>query len=122
MLQRGIDQNDLSGAIMIVTKPNRRDNFNVKGVFLPAEEGNFNRQIMPIIQHVQTEDNGEQIVRNLDLPFTQSSSMAQRIAKINLFKARQQLMTLPCKLTAFKYNVGDVVITLDRFGFSNGGV
>jgi len=119
-----ITEDDLMGAITINTKPSRRDNFNaVKGVFLPAEEGNFQpTDYAPITSSTfETEDNGEQVFTNLDLPFTQSSSMAQRIAKINLFKARQQLtMTLPCKLTAFKHNVGDtIMVTLDRFGFSS---
>ena len=119
-----ITEDDLVSAITIHTKPSRRDNFNaVKGVFLPAEEGNFQpTDYAPITSSTfETEDNGEQVFTNLDLPFTQSSSMAQRIAKINLFKARQQLtMTLPCKLTAFKHNVGDtIMVTLDRFGFSS---
>ena len=119
-----ITEDDLMGAITINTKPSRRDNFNaVKGVFLPAEEGNFQpTDYAPITSSTfENEDNGEQVFTNLDLPFTQSSSMAQRIAKINLFKARQQLtMTLPCKLTAFKHNVGDtIMLTLDRFGFSS---
>jgi hypothetical protein len=119
-----LTEDDLTGSISINTKPSRRDNFNaVKGVFLPAEEGNFQpTDYTPITSSVfQAEDNGEQVFTSLDLPFTQSSSMAQRIAKINLYKARQQLvMTLPCKLTAFKYNVGDtIMITLDRFGFSS---
>tara|TARA_R100000353_G_scaffold8071_1_gene9743 strand:+ start:1443 stop:4313 length:2871 start_codon:yes stop_codon:yes gene_type:complete len=119
-----ITEDDLRGAITINTKPSRRDNFNaVKGVFLPAEDGKFQpTDYTPVTSSTfETEDNGEQVFTNLDLPFTQSSSMAQRIAKINLFKARQQLtMTLPCKLTAFKHNVGDtIMVTLDRFGFSS---
>jgi len=119
-----LTEDDLMGAITINTKPSRRDNFNaVKGVFLPAEDGNFQpTDYTPVTSSTfETEDNGEQVFTNLDLPFTQSSSMAQRIAKINLFKARQQLvMTLPCKLTAFKHNVGDtIMVTLDRFGFSS---
>ncbi len=119
-----LTEDDLMGAITINTKPSRRDNFNaVKGVFLPAEDGNFQpTDYAPITSSTfETEDNGEQVFTNLDLPFTQSSSMAQRIAKINLFKARQQVtMTMPCKLTAFKHNVGDtIMVTLDRFGFSS---
>jgi hypothetical protein len=119
-----LTEDDLMGAITVNTKPSRRDNFNaVKGVFLPDEVGNFQpTDYTPITSSTfQSEDNGEQVFTNLDLPFTQSSSMAQRIAKISLFKARQQLvMTLPCKLTAFKYNVGDtIMVTLDRFGFSS---
>ena len=119
-----LTEDDLIGAVQINTKPSRRDNFNaVKGVFLPDEVGNFQpTDYTPITSSTfQAEDNGEQVFSNLDLPFTQSPSMAQRIAKINLFKARQQLvMTLPCKLTAFKHNVGDtIMVTLDRYGFSN---
>ncbi len=119
-----LTEDDLAGAVTVNTKPSRRDNFNaVKGVFLPDEVGNFQpTDYEPITSSTfEAEDNGEQVFTNLDLPFTQSSSMAQRIAKINLFKARQQLtMILPCKLTAFKYNVGDtIMVTLDRFGFSS---
>lgn len=119
-----LTEDDLAGAVTINTKPSRRDSFNaVKGVFLPDEVGNFQpTDYEPVTSSTfQSEDNGEQVFTNLDLPFTQSSSMAQRIAKINLFKARQQLvMILPCKLTAFKYNVGDtIMVTLDRFGFSS---
>ncbi len=119
-----LTEDDLMGAVQLNTKPSRRDNFNaVKGVFLPDEVGNFQpTDYTPITSSTfQAEDNGEQVFTNLDLPFTQSPSMAQRIAKINLFKARQQLvMTLPCKLTAFKYNVGDtIMVTLDRYGFSS---
>ena len=119
-----LTEDDLMGSVQLNTKPSRRDNFNaVKGVFLPDEVGNFQpTDYTPITSSTfQAEDNGEQVFTNLDLPFTQSPSMAQRIAKINLFKARQQLvMTLPCKLTAFKYNVGDtIMVTLDRYGFSS---
>lgn len=67
-----------------------------------------------------SEDQGERIWKEIDLPFTTSAGMAQRIAKIELEKARQQMTTVwPCKLTAFQAQAGDVVnLTNTRFGWS----
>ena len=47
--------------------------------------------------------------------------MAQRIAKVALFKNRQQMiLQVPMKLSAFTLQVGDTVqITVDRLGFSS---
>ena len=119
-----LTEDDLRGAISIITKSSRRDNFNaMKGIFLPSEDGNFQpTDYAPITSSTfETEDNSERVFAELDLPFTQSSIMAQRIAKIVLFKARQQLViSMPCKLTAFKLNIGDTVsVTLDKYGFSS---
>ena len=119
-----LTEDDLRGGISIVTKPSRRDNFNaVKGVFLPDETGNFQPTDYASVTSstFETEDGSERVFSELDLTFTQSSSMAQRIAKIALYKSRQQLViTMPCKLTAFKHNIGDtVMVTLDRYGFSS---
>ena len=119
-----LTEDDLRAGISIVTKPSRRDNFNaVKGVFLPDETGNFQpTDYAPITSSTfETEDGSERVFSELDLTFTQSSSMTQRIAKIALYKSRQQLViSMPCKLTAFKHNIGDtVMVTLDRYGFSD---
>jgi len=119
-----LTEDDLRGAISIATKSSRRENFNaVKGIFLPSEDGNFQPTDYAAITSstFETEDNSERVFAELDLPFTQSSSMAQRIAKIALFKGRQQLIiSMPCKLTAFKLNIGDTVsVTLDKYGFSS---
>jgi hypothetical protein len=119
-----LTEDDLRAGISIVTKPSRRDNFNaVKGVFLPEDVGNWQpTDYAPVTSSTfETEDGSERLFSELDLTFTQSSSMAQRIAKIALYKSRQQLViTMPCKLTAFKHNIGDtVMVTLDRYGFSS---
>jgi len=119
-----LTEDDLRAGISIVTKPSRRDNFNaVKGVFLPSESGEWQPTDYASITSstFEAEDGAERVFSELDLTFTQSSSMAQRIAKIALFKSRQQLViNMPCKLTAFKHNIGDtVMVTLDRYGFSS---
>jgi len=119
-----LTEDDLRGAISIVTKPSRRDNFNaIKGVFLPDENYNWQPTDYPAITSstFEEEDGSERVFNELDLTFTQSNTMAQRIAKIALYKSRQQLVIqMPCKLTAFKHNIGDtVMVTLDRYGFSS---
>lgn len=62
----------------------------------------------------------ELIWRDLDLAFTISPSMAQRIAKIELERVRRQAtIMLPCKLTAFPIQPGDVIsFTHGRYSWS----
>jgi len=61
------------------------------------------------------EDNDETIFGNVDLPFTTSPTMAQRIAKVVLFKNRQQMVIkAPMKLSAFTLQVGDTVPLFDQ--------
>ena len=118
-----LTDDDFAGPIQIVTKPSRRENFNaVKGQWI-AEETNWQLADYPTITSstFEAEDGNERIFRELDLPFTNSSAMAQRLAKLALFRSRQQIqLSGRMKLTAFKYDVGDTInITIDRFGFSS---
>lgn len=64
---------------------------------------------------------GEVVWRDLELPFTTSPSMAQRLAKIELERTRQDIVvTLPLKLGALKSQAGDVVdLTIDRYGWAS---
>ena len=118
-----LTDDDFAGPIQIVTKPSRRENFNaVKGQWI-AEETNWQLADYPSITSstFEAEDGNERIFRELDLPFTNSNAMAQRLAKLALFRSRQQIqLSGRMKLTAFKYDVGDTInITIDRFGFSS---
>ena len=118
-----LDEDDLRGAIQVQTRASRRDSFNsVKGIYVAPDE-NYQPTDYPEITNATyvTEDAGEKVTTELDLPFTDSTTMAQRIAKIHLEQGRQQLMiNYPAKLTAFKLQVGDtVMITNERFGFSS---
>ena len=118
-----LTDDDFAGSIQIVTKPSRRENFNaVKGQWI-AEETNWQLADYPPVTSAtfEAEDGNERIFRELNLPFTNSSAMAQRLAKLALFRSRQQIqLSGRMKLTAFKYDVGDTInITIDRFGFSS---
>ena len=118
-----LDEGDLRGSIALQSRRSRRDNFNaVKGVFT-SPDNNYIAADYPAFTSTtfQNEDNGDQVFLDLDLPYTTSSPMAQRLAKIALFRNRQQVtLDMPCKLKAFQLNVGDTVsINNTRFGFSS---
>ena len=118
-----LTEDDFIGASIIQTKTSRRNLFNTaKGIFT-SPESNWQPSDYPMVTSSTfvAEDAGETIFGNIDLPFTTSSTMAQRIAKVALFKNRQQMiLQVPMKLSAFTLQVGDTVqITVDRLGFSS---
>jgi len=118
-----LDEDDFRGGITIQTKQSRRNLFNtVKGIFT-SPESNWQPSDYPMVTSSTfvSEDNDETIFGNIDLPFTISSTMAQRIAKVVLFKNRQQMVIqAPMKLSAFKLQVGDTVtVNNTRLGFSS---
>jgi len=123
-----LTEDDLRGPISLQTRRSARDNYNaVKGVFAPASTSADGRFYTPtdypayVSSAFVTEDGGETKFLDYDLPFTTDPAMAQRLAKIALFRNRQQItMTMPCTIKAFKLDVGDtVMVTNDRLGFSS---
>lgn len=118
-----LDETDLRAPISLQTRRSRRDNYNaVKGIFTPAAT-NYIAADYPAYKSstFATEDNGETVFLDYDQPYTTSSPTAQRLAKIALFRNRQQVvMNYPCNLNAFQLDVGDTVqITNTKFGFTN---
>ncbi len=118
-----LDEDDLAGPITLGTRNSRRNSFNaVKGIFADPNE-NYQPTDFPVITSsvFETEDNAERIFRDIELAYTTSPAMAQRIAKILLYRNREQMtLTVPVKLTGFNVEVGDTIrITNSRFGFSS---
>lgn len=117
-----LTEDDLDGPIKVTTRLSRSQTFNgVKGVFVNPLDF-YQPTDFPAITNAtyRSQDQNEPIWKDVELSFTTSGSMAQRIAKIELERARQQIsVALPCKLTAFKVQAGDVVnLTNTRFGWS----
>lgn len=116
------DENDLRGGITVQTLVSRRENFNaVKGVFSSVKDKYIVTDFPAIVSNAfLAEDNNERVFKSIELGMTTSASMAQRIAKIDLLRARQQLtVQLPLKLQGLKANVGDIVnITNARMGWN----
>jgi len=118
-----LDDDDFISALAIESKKSRKDLFNtVKGIFT-SSESEWQPTDYPMVTSSTfvSEDGGEKIFGDIDLPFTTSSSTAQRIAKIALFKNRQQIaVSAKVKLTGFKLEVGDTVnVTNTRLGWTN---
>ena len=118
-----LDEGDLRGNIQLQTKRSKRDNYNaVKGQFTSTETNYILADYPAITSSVfEAEDNNERQFFDLDLPYTTSVSMAQRLAKIALYRNRQQIsITYPCSMKGFQLDVGDtVMINNTRFGFSS---
>ena len=116
-------EDDLRSGFTVQSLVSRRENFNcIKGVFVSAQDKYMSVDFPPLISDVFIAlDNGEPVYKNITLPFTTSVTMAQRLSKIELLKARQQItLTLPLKLQGLKSNVGDIVyVNNTRMGWSS---
>jgi len=115
------DEDDMRGGIRVQTNVSRRENFNsIKGTHISVEENYIPTDFPAVIGDGTTnatmanyvaQDNGEVVYKTILLPFTTSATMAQRISKIELERARQQItVSLPLKLVGLKANVGDVIL------------
>ena len=117
-----LDEDDLRSNLQVQTRHSRRDNFNaVSGMFSGPDTEYQPTDFPPITSSTfETVDGGDQVVQDIPLPFTSTASRAQRIAKIALYRNREQL-TLSGRfgLRTLQLQVGDVVsLTNTRLGFS----
>ena len=118
-----LDENDFHGPVSIDAKQSMGESYNtVKGVYSPEANGYVATDYPPITSSTfVTEDNGETRTFDYDLPFTTSTATAQRLAKIALFRNRQQVVLQgQLSMKGFNLAIGDSVqVTFDRFGFTN---
>jgi hypothetical protein len=117
------DENDLTGGIRVQSLLSRRDTFNcVKGVFSSSLDNYIATDFPPIISDTFiAQDSGQKVFKSIELTMTTSATMAQRLAKIELLRSRQQIaVSMPMKLSALQMTVGDVVnINNTRMGWAN---
>lgn len=117
-----LDEDDLRSKLQINTRHSRRDNFNtITGTF-SGPSSNYQPTDYPQVTSSAfvTEDGGETVTQDIPLPFTATPTMAQRLAKIALFRNREQLtISGTFGLRALQLQIGDIVnITNTRLGFS----
>lgn len=110
------------GGLTLATRVTMSSNFNgVRGQFV-SPENDWQPDDFPAYASdvYLAEDGGEQKWRDISLPFTISAAMAQRLAKIELERARRQMtVRLSGKLSAWAATVGDVVtLSYARWGFA----
>lgn len=119
-----LTEDDIISDIVVETKQSRRDNANViRGTFI-SEDDNYQAVDYPpaVSETFLEEDGGIENSLDYPLPLTKSHTMAQRIAKIALYRNREQI-TIRLKTNlknGFQLEVGDnVYLTIDRYGWSS---
>lgn len=114
---------DLRGEMTVNAIVSRRDLFNtVKGTFTSPEHNwqEFDFPPVPNGSNAYATIDGTTIYKDISLPFTTSVSTAQRIAKIDLQKARKQITAAAkCKLSVWLCQAGDTIMwTSAELGWS----
>ena len=118
-----LDEDDLRSQLQINTRHSRRDNFNaVTGTFT-GPDSNYQPTDYPQVTSAAfvTVDGGETVTQDISLPFTSTPTMAQRLAKIALYRQREQLtISGTFGLKALQLQIGDIInVTNTRLGFSS---
>lgn len=117
------DEDDLLGEINIATRNSRRGNFNaVQGIYRGSET-NYQESDFTSVTNASyvTEDGGYEVAQDMQLLFTDTDVMAQRIATIALKRNRKQItVTAPFTLRAMEVGIGDTIqLTNDRAGWTD---
>jgi len=118
----GFDESDLIDGFTVQTSLTRAETCNaVKGVYV-GPDNRYQPGDFPAVTNAtyQTQD-GERIWKDIDLKFTNSSSMAQRLAKIELERTRQAIaLKVRCNLSALAVKAGDnIYFSNTRLGFAS---
>ena len=117
-----LTEKHFAGQMTVQTKTSARDRVNgVKGVYV-SPENDWQPSDFPQITSTTyvTKDAGIRYWRDVALPFTTSPSCAQRLAVIELRRAREEItMTARFRLEAMQVRAGDtVMITNSKMGWT----
>lgn len=116
-----ITESDLRGPLRVQSVLSRRDLCNaVKGVFISEQNAWQPADFPPVVNALYLSEDGERIWRDVELGFTTSAACAQRLAKIELERTRQQItVTTTVSLIGLQLTPGDTVaITNARMGWT----
>jgi hypothetical protein len=118
-----LDEKHFVGPLNVQTKTSARDRVNsVKGVYV-SETNNWQVTDFPTISSATyvTQDNSTVFFRDVVLPFTTSPSCAQRLAVLELRRAREEItFSARFRLEAMQVRAGDtVMITNAKLGWSS---
>lgn len=115
-----ITEDEIVGDIVMQASQSKRDIFNaVKGIYSSPLDFYQPVSFPPVTNALYEEEDGEVIWNDVQYPFTTSYATCQRLAKIELEKARQQIIVnISCNLKAFGVQPADnIYFTFDRYGW-----
>ena len=112
----------LAGPISVAPRASRTELFNAVRATYRDPDLTYAEVQAPLVTNAgyETSDGGVQIVRQIDIPTLCDSYRAQRLAKIELERARQALtVRITCNLKAYDLAPSDtVLLTLPTYGWS----
>lgn len=117
-----LNEDDLRGPIRYRPRLARSELFNaVRGTFVNPNDHWQPADFPPVTNATYEAEDGEQIYKDIELPFTNDVYAAQRIAKIDLERVRQGItVDFPAKLSAMNMTVLDAgTLSIDLLGWSN---
>ncbi len=117
-----LDESDLRGPLKVRPRASRRELFNgVRGIYVNPVNDWQPADFPPVKNPTyQGEDGGQEILRDIELPFTTDPTEAQRIAKIHLEKARQGItVEFPATYKALQLTAFDNVrLSIAQLGWT----
>ncbi len=115
-----LDASSLAGPVQVQVQPPRRERFNaVRGTFIDNRRNYTAAEFPLVVSQEMVAADGEQIVRDLDLPWIRDALHAMRLAVLLLKKHSQGLtVTVPLRYASLGLSVMDnVTFTLPDFGW-----
>jgi len=118
-----LNETDLSGSITVKTSVERSERFNtVGGLFIDPQQLYKSSEFPKVtITSALLRDNSEVLEQEIELPFTNSSYMAQRLAhKMIQMSDQQKIVNFPANLAGLRVAVGDrVTLSIEELNWSN---
>ena len=118
-----LNETDLSGSITVKTSVERSERFNtVGGLFIDPQQLYKSSEFPKVtITSAFLRDNSEVLEQEIELPFTNSSYMAQRLAhKMIQMSDQQKIVNFPANLAGLRVAVGDrVTLSIEELNWSN---
>jgi len=117
-----INENKIIDIENLAAFPSRRDIFNsITGTFIAANDMYVEKQFPVVSNSDFMALDGEQIERNINYPLITDATIAQRLAKIDIMRARQAVtISMTCNYKAYDLRPGShVYISIARYGWVN---
>jgi hypothetical protein len=118
-----LDEDNLAGGLLVKPRIARSELYNgVRGTFVDPTRNWQATDFPPVTNSTyETQDGGQQILRDVQFPFTTNNIRAQRMAKIILERSRQSItVQAPCNLSVLKLAPFDTVrLSISLLGWTD---